>query len=125
VGNIEKAAMLQKCSREFDTLLFLANIFLWAALATAVAISILAIVERLAALKTKAAVAEVRIGGVSTFLDALKGLVAALAAAPPWYAIFLAGLLLLWFSDRFVPTHCGDPSSSAKEATSAADGSTK
>jgi hypothetical protein len=107
MDDANRGLILQKCAKELDTLLVAANIFLWVALCTALAISVLAIVERLAALRKKPAIAEA--GGdvnVPSFLDSLKGLVAALAAAPPWYAIFLAGILLLWFSDRFLPSRC-------------------
>ena len=107
MDDASRGAILEKCAKELDTLLLVANIFLWVALCTALAISALAVVERLVALLKKPAAAEA--GGdvnVPSFLDSLKGLVAALAAAPPWYAIFLAGILLLWFGDRFLPSHC-------------------
>jgi hypothetical protein len=63
------------------------------------------VIERIVAMKARAA-SEAGGAGVGTLLDSIKGLVTALAAAPPWFAIFLAGVLLLWCAGKFTPTEC-------------------
>src|ERR1700677_2558395 len=97
-----------RCVGEYGTLLQIANFTLWVSVVAAIIILLLTVVERILAMRKKPV--EGAGGGdgagVATFLDSLKGLVAALAAAPPWFAIFLAGILLLWFAGRFTPVEC-------------------
>jgi hypothetical protein len=98
----------ETCTGEFGTLLGIANFTLWVGVVAAIVISILTVAERIAVLVKKPVVREGAGGsaGVASFLDALKGLIAALAAAPPWFAIFLAGVLLLWCAGKFTPAEC-------------------
>lgn len=49
-------------------------------------------------------------GSASSFLDSLKGVIEALANAPKWFAIFLAGCALIWLSTTVVPNICETPS---------------
>jgi hypothetical protein len=104
---MEHADDLTRCVNEFATLLQLANFTLWAGVIAAIAISLLTIIERIVAMK-KRPLSEAGAGGagIGTLLDSIKGLVTALAAAPPWFAIFLAGVLLLWCAGKFTPVEC-------------------
>lgn len=109
----------EKCTAEFGTLLGLANFTLWVGVVAAVIISGLTIAERIAVLVKRPAAHEGAGGsaGVASFFDSLKGLIAALAAAPPWFAIFLAGVLLLWCAGKFTPEQCRQtPSHAAQTA---------
>jgi hypothetical protein len=45
-------------------------------------------------------------GSASGFLDSLKGVIEALANAPKWFAIFLAGCALIWLSTTVVANMC-------------------
>lgn len=45
-------------------------------------------------------------GGGTPVLEALKGLVEAMAKAPSWIALFIAGIALLWITSSFVPGIC-------------------
>jgi hypothetical protein len=100
------------CAGEYRQLMYFGNIFLWIAVIAAVVVTLLSIVERgIAAYKTLTAprTAAGEAGGgadASGFLDSLKGLVSALAQAPPWFAIFLAGVALLWSGTAFSPSAC-------------------
>jgi hypothetical protein len=99
---------LNQCVGEFGTLLTIANFTLWVGVIAAIVISVLTVAERIAVLLRRPATGEGAGGsaGVASFLDSLKGLIAALAAAPPWFAIFLAGVLLLWCAGKFSPGMC-------------------
>lgn len=104
---VEAGAAMSRCLQEFGTLLTIANVTLWVGLIVAILIALLTVLERFAALKKVPAMHEAGGSvGVATYLDSLKGLIAALTAAPPWFAIFLAGVLLLWCSEKFSPDGC-------------------
>ena len=102
--NVDQLSRL--CSKEFSTLIWFGNAFLWIALISAVAVTLLTIIERLVALQKAPAETEAGGGGVSTLLDSVKGLVTALGQAPAWFAIFLAAILLLWAAPNFFGAKC-------------------
>jgi CDP-diglyceride synthetase len=108
---------LPRCEGEYEALLLIANVTLWVSIGAAILITLLSVSERILAVVEKiramrkppvegAGGGDGAGGGASTLLDSLKGLVAALAAAPPWFAIFLAGILLLWSAGKFTPAEC-------------------
>lgn len=76
----------------------LALAFLIASLVLASASALLTLIQ---AMKTPAARSAAFAGEMpaAPFIDALKGLVEALTKAPAWFAIFLAGVLLLWMAE--------------------------
>lgn len=49
------------------------------------------------------------------FIDALKGLVDALAKAPAWFAMFLGGALLLWMAGKLAEDACAPQNNSQRE----------
>jgi hypothetical protein len=74
---------LNQCVGEFGTLLTIANFTLWVGVIAAIVISVLTVAERIAVLLRRPATGEGAGGsaGVASFLDSLKGLIAALAAS--------------------------------------------
>jgi hypothetical protein len=54
---------------------------------------------------------------IATTLDSLKSLIVALIDAPAWFAIFLAGVALIWLATSVVPNIC-DLSASAMPPSS-------
>ena len=55
---------------------------------------------------------------VSTLVDALKGIIEALANAPAWFAVFLAGVLLFWLAAGSATEGCKPrPTMTRPEAT--------
>jgi hypothetical protein len=106
------------CTREFSTLVDMANVTLWAAIVAAIIITALTIVERLASLWKRRTSPSEAGGSVveGSFLDSLKGVIGALAAAPAWFAILVAGVLLLWCAGKFTPAECNRVQSSAAAA---------
>jgi hypothetical protein len=82
------------CADNVSLLLCLGRGFLILALVMAVIGSIIWCLEKFGWIGPKG---ENRVtSSAATFLDALKGLIEALTKAPPWYAAFLAGCLLIW-----------------------------
>lgn len=54
-------------------------------------------------------------GSATALLEALKGVLIALASLPAWVAIFLAGLALLWMSSE-APKRCAAQEAPKREA---------
>jgi hypothetical protein len=100
------------CSSHMTTVLWIGRAFLFVALAVATTAAVLALIQGIVALfkpspaSTKGREAGGNVDAAAKFLDALKGLVASLAAAPPWFAMFLAGVLLLWMAGNAAPAFC-------------------
>lgn len=90
--------------------------FLWAALSVAVAVAIAEIIAKLRP-QASTALAPDPGTGIVTIIDAIKGLVTALAAAPLWIALFAAGLLVLTIPGVAVPAACIEKPKAEEDAT--------
>ena len=83
----------------------LGRLFIWVALLAAVAH---VIVQSIVALRGGETKAPAQLTGIDKVLEALKGVLEALAKLPHWVAIFLAGLALLWMAGQR-PEACKAP----------------
>ena len=78
-------------------------------LVSLVAAAAMAIAEVIAKFRTAASVrtdAGTQAKTVQTLIDALKGLVTALASAPVWLALFAVGIMLFWVPGSAVSGLC-------------------
>jgi len=93
---------IMDCQDQYGELVFWAECFIklawWAALIVLFAVGVAAIVKFVKDWQDPAK--KLVDGAGSTLLDSLKGLIDSLKTAPAWFAIFLAGLALLWAADR-------------------------
>ena len=98
------------CINLFDGLSTLAHIFLWASLVLAISGVVVEIIVKLAPIFSSSSYPAPRTGPTPPdpvkLLDALKNLIDAIAKAPTWFAMFLAGLGLLWVLTQVSTTIC-------------------
>jgi hypothetical protein len=104
-GGTASAWATDFCNAYGDILLYAALAFLLFALLLAVGNGIAAL-RREWKTTTADAISETDVGDPAKFLDALKGLVDALAKAPAWFAMFLGGALLLWVASGLAGRIC-------------------
>ncbi|HYD12431.1 MAG TPA: hypothetical protein VEC11_06260 [Allosphingosinicella sp.] len=109
-GMEEYSTLAEKCEGLKIHLIGFIETFLWVAIILAVATALADLVIRLAPLFRKessytASRAPVPVDPVK-FIEALKGLVDALAKAPAWLALFFAAIVLLWASRDLMPSYC-------------------
>jgi hypothetical protein len=102
------ALNLQVCKDLAQTLVFLAEAFLWAALIVALLGAIADIAVKLWALLHKPASSDKAnlVADPGAFITALKGLIDSLANAPAWIAMFLGGVALIWAAGSLAPAIC-------------------
>lgn len=106
------------CGDYAPAMLTLAQYFLWLGLIFA---AVAAIAELVAAFRPagQAHVQQQQAGGgLAPIIDALKGLLQALASAKPWLVLMILGILLLWMAGNAVPSFCagGTPAGQANPA---------
>jgi hypothetical protein len=99
--------MATACTNLIGNLLFLGQFFLWVALLLAIVSSFIWVWDQI---KGQPA----RIADAGGFLDSLKGLVEALAKAPPWFAVFVAGAMLIWGANALSKDKCNGYNPSAR-----------
>ena len=78
----------------------LGRLFVWLALLAAITHVIVYSIVELRKSRTKPAAQTIAPVGIDKILEALKGVLTALASLPHWVAIFLAGLALLWMAGQ-------------------------
>lgn len=100
-GNAMDVATAFDCAGWIDEFLGIAYVMLWIALVLG-ALYVLASV--IGAFRKPPRVDGREDGG--GVIDAVTGLVAALAKAPAWFALFIAGLALLWVASSQIPAIC-------------------
>lgn len=94
------------CNAYGDRLLEITVAFLGVALVLGVVSSVLGIAKEWSKTEPSDRQLTRQIGDPTKFMDALKGLVEALAKAPAWFALFLGGALLLWMAGSFAGSVC-------------------
>lgn len=94
------------CTSLLDIITGLAVVFLGAALVIGVVSAIIALD------RPKPGFGSVRAADaqpIAPILEALKGLIEALGSAPAWFALFLAGIFLLWTAGEVYVDACKGP----------------
>lgn len=86
------------------------NVVVWAAVAFLVAALAIGAISAFMALLNPAPKSETMVlqqgEQIAPILEALKGLIVALGAAPAWFALFLAGSSLFWLSGKVYVDAC-------------------
>ena len=129
------ASYVDQCAGQFKLLAEKGHLLLGISIALAAAFAILSLVqliitvgvslEALRSSDSRQKMAEA--GGASAtpipgILDSVKGLIGALAGAPAWFAVFLAGLTLIWMATLFTPANCVAPPPGAGDQTGSSAG---
>jgi len=92
------------CAAYGPTILSLAKLFIWGGLIFAL---IAALAEATASFKASGqSSARAEAAGLPAIVEALKGLLQALAGAKVWLAMTIVGVLLLWMAGHSVPAVC-------------------
>lgn len=98
--------LVAACAKQFSKMVDYGDWFLFLSLIAALVVTAVSVIERLAALRKPPVENEAGGGDAGTFFQALQGLITALGQAPAWFAIFLAGLALLWGAPTFYGPDC-------------------
>ncbi|HEX8365021.1 MAG TPA: hypothetical protein VF603_07040 [Allosphingosinicella sp.] len=104
-GRPASAWVTDFCNAYGDIIVYTALAFLVVALLLALGNGIAALRRTWNATDTNTNFTD-NVGDPVKFLDALKGLVDALAKAPAWFAMFLGGALLLWVASGLAEKLC-------------------